>query len=143
MGLILKRFSEGKQDQIEQLIGYATMLGLTGTDLVAIGGKIEREKKKEQRIANKALIAGFEILPVGKRNSPSDKLIRFKLKTANGAYNFERIWADQWEVTSLRTKAVLRATISQEYELTRGSYDEFCRNCVLLEIVAGNIKLNF
>lgn len=50
----LKRFSREKHDQIASLINYATLMGLSGKDLVSIGGKMERDsssKERKERIA--------------------------------------------------------------------------------------------
>ena len=39
----LNRFSADKQDLIEQFVEYAQLMGLSGRDLVAISGKLDRE----------------------------------------------------------------------------------------------------
>ena len=60
----LNRFDPQKQDLIEQFVEYAQLMGLSGRDLVAIGGKLDRESKKEVKIANMAIIKGFDCLTI-------------------------------------------------------------------------------
>ena len=145
MSFKLNRFGESKQLQIEQLVAYAELLGLSGSDLVAIGGKIEREKAKAQKIANMEIIRSFECLPIGRDviNEMSD---RFKLKTINGSYNFynQDGWGF-WEVLSLKTK--VRKTYHVDmfgHELPKvKGYRVKSRYALLLDIAAGKIQLNF
>jgi hypothetical protein len=51
--LKLKRFSEDKHEQIEQLIVWCQMMGLTGRDLVSIGGKLDRMNSPETKIRDR------------------------------------------------------------------------------------------
>jgi hypothetical protein len=51
--LKLKRFSEDKHEQIEQLIVWCQMMGLTGRDLVSIGGKLDRMNSPETRMRDR------------------------------------------------------------------------------------------
>ena len=138
----LNRFSEARQDQIEQLIAYAELLGLSGRDLVAIGGKLDRDQSKSKKIANMEIVRSFECLPIGKDHSLDN---RFKLKTLNGAYNFECVdgWAT-WQVTSLKTK--VKQTHSSgmwNYQFPKSSYQKLSKYSLLLDIAAGKIPLNF
>ena len=48
--LIFRRFPEDKQEQIRQLVAYTTLMGLSGTDLVSIGGKLNRIEEKNQAL---------------------------------------------------------------------------------------------
>lgn len=45
----LKRFPKDKHEQIAGLVQYATLMGLTGRDLVSIGGKMDRDNVKKER----------------------------------------------------------------------------------------------
>ena len=144
LNMKLKRFSAARQDQIEQLVAYAELLGLSGEDLVAIGGKIQRDRARVQRIANMEIVHGFECLPIG-RDTVNEFSIRFKLKTINGAYNFENIdgW-NYWEVTSLKTK--MRKTHRVDlynYELPKAHHYARSRNALLLDIAGGKFSLDF
>jgi len=139
----LSRFSEDKKDLIEQFVEYAQLMGLSGRDLVAIGGKLDRESKKEVKKANMAIIKGFDCLTIG--NDFQWQLDnRFKLKTANGAYNFD-IHPYYVEIISLKTKVKQRHSIDPwQYELPRVSeWRTRARYTTLLDIAAGRIKLDF
>ena len=144
MSFKLNRFSEARQDQVEQLIAYAELLGLSGRDLVAIGGKMDRERAKVRKAANMEIVRSFECLPIG-RDILSEHSIRFKLKTAAGAYNFENVdgW-NMWTVTSLKTKATKTYYVDMyEYELPKTHYRVRSRYAVLLDIASGRLQLNF
>ena len=144
MSFKLNRFSEARQDQVDQLIAYAELLGMSGTDLVAIGGKMERERAKARKVANMEVVRSFECLPIG-RDQINDHSIRFKLKTVHGAYNFENVdgW-NYWEVVSLRTKAKQTHRVDlYAYDLPKAHYHTRSRYTLLLDIAAGKLPLNF
>lgn len=146
----LNRFSDDKQDQIEQLIEYAQLLGLTGRDLVAIGGKIDRLQAKQRKDANMVIIKGFECLPIGKDTNTARSLDkRFKLKTSTGTYNFETGasltggW-DSWTVTNLKTKVKKGYNVDPyEYDLPTTNWSTRQRYTMLLDIANGKFSLNF
>jgi len=139
----LNRFSADKQDLIDQFVEYAQLMGLSGRDLVAIGGKLDRESKKEIKKSNMAIVKSFDCLPIG--NDAQWQLDnRFKLKTTNGAYNFD-IYPYYVEIISLKTKVKQKHSIDPwEYELPRVSeWRTRSRYTILLDIAAGRIKLDF
>lgn len=145
MSFKLNRFSQARQDQVEQLISYAELLGLSGRDLVAIGGKMDRERVKLKKTANMEIVRSFDCLPIG-RDIIHDDSVRFKLKTVSGAYNFDLVdgW-NLWEVISLRTK--IRKTHAVgiwDYELPKSRHYRLrSRYTLLLDIAAGKLSLNF
>ena len=53
--IIFRRFSEAKQPQVRQLVGWARLLGLTGRDLVSIGGKLDRATAQQELRRNKEI----------------------------------------------------------------------------------------
>jgi hypothetical protein len=57
-----KRFSKEKQEQIRQLVAYTTLMGLTGKDLVSIGGKLERMKEAEERKRRLAIVRTYPVI---------------------------------------------------------------------------------
>lgn len=139
----LNRFSEDKQEQLEQFVAYAQLMGLSGRDLVAIGGKIEREQAKQRKLSNMEIVRGFECLPIG-ADTRHDLDTRFKLKTTTGSYNFENDTWDGWEVVSLKTKIKkMHRVHSYEYDLPKTNYRTRHRYAVLLDIAAGRFKLDF
>ena len=139
----LNRFSEDRQEQLEYFVEYAQLMGLSGRDLVAIGGKIEREQKKERKQANMAIVREFECLPIG-RDAPNSYDYRFKLRTTEGAYNFTYDGWDRYEVVSLRTKVQKVITVhSWDYDLPKTDHRTRARYAMLLDIAAGRVKLDF
>jgi len=143
MSINLNRFSADKQEQLEQFVAYAQLMGLSGRDLVAIGGKIEREQAKQRKLANMEIVRGFECLPIG----ADDKYNldhRFKLKTVDGAYNFEDDSWSRWEVTSLKTKVKRTYFVdTYEWDLPKTHYRTRQRYAMLLDIASGKFKLDF
>lgn len=104
----LKRFPEGKHEQIRQLMVMAQLAGLTGKDLVSIGGWLDRSKKTVEYRANKERINTFieqgVIRTIGADHK--DQIAnRFKYKGANGDYNFTDFGWGHWNVVSMKTKA--------------------------------------
>jgi hypothetical protein len=55
-----RRFDAEKQEQIQQLIAWARLMGLNGRDLVSIGGKLDRLNKQEELRRNKELVDKFK-----------------------------------------------------------------------------------
>jgi hypothetical protein len=143
MSFDLKRFSDDKKEQLEQFVAYAQLMGLSGRDLVAIGGKIDREQAKQRKLANMEIVKGFECLPIGS-DTQHDLNTRFKLKTATGAYNFEDDSWNRWEVTSLKTKVKKFHSVDPwDYDLPKTDYRTRSRYAILLDIAAGKFQLNF
>ena len=146
--LIFKRFPEEKQDQIRGLVNYATLMGLTGKDLVSIGGKLDRIKSARERASNMEIVKGFTCLPIGidarRARVESHLDQRFKLKTTTGSYNFKCEYSS-WRIESLATKKVVNHRVdAYDYELGQSlSWDRRSRYAVLLDISAGKLKLNF
>jgi hypothetical protein len=140
---VLKRFPEAKHAQVEQLIVYAKLMGLTGRDLVSIGGKMDREERARVIQENIGVINSFECLPIGK-DSRYRVNERFKLKMAQGAYNFEYDTFDFWKVTSLRTGARKSyQTNVYDYELPKTDWRVKLRYAILLDIASGKFLLDF
>jgi len=141
--MTLKRFSEEKRTQVDQLIAYAQLMGLSGSDLVSIGGKMVRDAKRVRKKANVEIIKGFECLPIG-RDRKWAVNDRFKLKTTNSAYNFE-FNGDGFRIKSLRTNAICNYRVNDpyEYELPSVSWAMRYRYTMLLHIAEGRFKLDF
>lgn len=138
--LIFKRFPDEKQDQVRGLVNYATLMGLTGKDLVSIGGKLDRIAAARKRIANMQVIETFNCLPIGTTKNTDD---RFKLKTTTGTYNFEKKYSD-WIVTSVSTKKTKRHSPDiWDKDLPKASWDRRHKYAILLDIASGELQLNF
>lgn len=150
--LFFKRFPVEKQDQVRGLVEYATLMGLSGKDLVSIGGKLDRIKQAQAKVANMNIINSFECLPIGmdkKASSRSDAVDRrFRLKTANGTYTFEingaSYYTETWKITSSTSKVTVKhAPDVWLYDLPKSNWTKRSRYALLLDISAGKLKLNF
>ena len=138
----MKRFTAEKMVQIEQLMSYATLMGLTGEDLVSIGGKMARAKTKIAAQANMEIVRGYICHTIGRDSHPND---RWKLKFPHGSYNIESDgWSyDRFIITSLKTKQRVTVAVNTDYPLPRVGYKVKGRYCFLLDLAAGRIQLNF
>ena len=143
MSLKLKRFSDAKYAQVEQLISYAQLLGLSGTDLVSIGGKMEREAKKARKLQNMRIIESFVCLPVGRIGQDIDK--RFKIDGPNKHYKFECRNTEIWQITNTKTrKTKTHYPRPWDKEIPRPkNWPTMVRYAMLLDIATGDFKLDF
>lgn len=97
--LSFKRFSDSKQEQIRQFVAYAQLMGLTGKDLVSIGGKLDRiqaSKDKEHRLE---IVKGYVVKPIGK--TPIGE--RFKLEINGTVYHFKSSYYTGYIITNTAT----------------------------------------
>lgn len=140
----LKRFSDAKYAQVEQLISYSQLLGLNGTDLIAIGGKLERQAAKARKLENLKIIEGFVCLPVG-RDHKNNINKRFKIEGAHSHYRFEnRAYATLWTVINTKTKVRLDYVVDiHRYDLPSTDWFTKIRYAMLLDIASGSFKLDF
>jgi hypothetical protein len=53
--IIFRRFPLEKKNQVRHLVSWARLLGLTGPDLVSIGGKLDRSEKQQELRRNKEI----------------------------------------------------------------------------------------
>lgn len=145
--LVFKRFPTEKQDQVRGLVEYATLMGLSGKDLVSIGGKLDRLKKAIEKKGNLEIIKGFDCLLIGQDKSRSRKEEaldeRFRLKTASGSYTFENQY-NGFKITSNNTKVVVNHRVDgYDYELGNVGWRRRARYGMLLDISRSKIVLNF
>jgi hypothetical protein len=144
--IFFKRFPEEKQDQVRGLVNYATLMGLTGKDLVSIGGKLDRLNAQRELARNKEIVKSYNHEPIGddrNRSSREEALDeRFKVKTTNGIYHFKRSYSDEWKVTNINTK-VTKSHSPQPYDLGRVSWSRRLRYRMVLDLAHGHFQLNF
>jgi hypothetical protein len=137
--MFFKRFPKEKQDQIRGLVNYVTLMGLTGKDLVSIGGKLDRLKSSQEIKRNKEIVKSFTCLPIGNDQSISG---RFKLAGRDGYYKFDERYSG-YTVTSYKTK-VTKSHDPSSWNLGRGmSWNDRKRAYMLLDIANGVFTLNF
>ena len=140
VALHFKRFSKEKQDQIQALVNYATLMGLNGKDLISIGGRLERVKANRERVHNRVLADSVQTISIGK-DGRSDKLRRFKLETTSGNYYFNITYSD-WQITNPKNKT--KVTFTPEYnDWGKINYDQRRYLDICLAVATGELKLNF
>jgi hypothetical protein len=142
----MRRFPEDKHEQILQIMSYLEMCGLSGRDLVSIGGYVDRRAASQRHQYAKERVQDYidqkTIVPIGADRK--DQLEnRFKLKTLNGDYNFETNGWSSWEVTNVKTKARKRVDpLDRDWpghvHWTRRNFYN-----MVLDIADGNFQANF
>ena len=139
----LKRFSDAKYAQVEQLISYSQLLGLTGADLVSIGGRMQREAKQAIKLQNMRIIEGFVCLPVGRKGHTIDQ--RFKIDGPNNHYRFENRGSDIWHVINTKNRKVKTHYPNPwDKEIPRAKHwSTMVRYAMLLDVASGMFKLDF
>jgi hypothetical protein len=139
----LKRFSDAKYAQVEQLISYSQLLGLTGADLVSIGGRMQREAKQARKLQNMRIIEGFVCLPVGRKGHTIDQ--RFKIDGPNNHYRFENRGSDIWHVINTKNRKVKTHYPNPwDKEIPRAKHwSTMVRYAMLLDVASGMFKLDF
>lgn len=143
--LVFKRFPPEKQDQVRQLVGFATLMGLTGKDLVSIGSKLDRIKlagEKRQREA--ALVDLMDRCSLIGKDRTSN-IARQNPRRFNYADDMGRKWKIEHidyygaDITS-DTGVCKRVRFLERYAVSGGKYD--MKQC-LLNIYYGDVQLNF
>jgi len=141
----LKRFDKDKHEQLEQLIAWSQLMGLTGKDLVSLGGHIARAQAREETERNISLVDSMGCEPIGK-DGPAGMSARWKFTqdgvvwhcVDNGSY------AGSVKITNTKTK-VAKTFRPGHHELGRISWHSGrgLRYRTMLDISEGKILLNF
>ena len=141
----LKRFPESKHEQIRQLMSYISMCGLSGRDLVSIGGYIDRQRVNEQYQHAKFRVQDYidqkTIVPIG-TDRPDQIFNRFKFKTLKGNYNCSGDWGS-WEVINVKSRARQYFRPSERNWPAHLHWGRRAFYNMVLDIAEGNIQLNF
>ena len=143
--LEFRRFPKEKQDQVRALVNYATLMGLTGKDLVSIGGKLDRIKasreKKQRNLIADEMIKNCELIGKDKNDGYARANPRRFVYTDSTGRKWRIEGLDFYgaRITSDTGKAV-RVRFAQRYDISGGKYD--MKQC-LLNIHDGHVKLNF
>lgn len=136
----LKRFDPAKLEQLEGLMQWCALLGLTGKDLISLGGHIDRMQAREGMLANKAIVDGMGCTPVGEDTNMNR---RWRYKTAMGNYRFEEIGWYCIKVTNTRTKVQKKFLVKQDHDLGHMIRDKRLRYMAMLDVYNGTIVLDF
>lgn len=137
----LKRFDTAKHEQLEGLLQWCQLMGLTGKDLVSLGGHIDRLQARQAVEQNLAICQGIQIDPVGKDNNTNT---RWSIKTSTGRYKFELgSYYEDITITSYATKVKKRYQANRIYELPRMDWRKRTKYQALLDYHYGIIQLDF
>jgi len=139
--LEFRRFPAEKQEQIRQLVAYTTLLGLTGKDLVSIGGKLDRIKTRQEIMDNRKAVQSMEIRAIGKDTSTRS---RWAYKHDDTTFYFGNADWYSVKIRNTKTNVSKTVTITEFYEFGKwrlgGNYH--AAN-IMLNVYRGDIKLDF
>jgi hypothetical protein len=135
----LKRFDPNKHQQLEEFIAWVRMMGLTGRDLISLGGQMDRMDVRDQALQNRAIVEGMQLDPVGSDRSVND---RWTIKTINGRYRFDVDYHSVY-ITSYKTKKRHVWHCSNDYELGKMHWRKRTKYEVMLDWHHGKLLLNF
>lgn len=141
MEMEFKRFPAEKQDQIRQLVSYTTLLGLTGKDLVSIGGKLDRIKQRAEIERNREIVKGMEVRTIGK----DTHMRRRWAHKANDTtyYFFDAGWCEV-KIKNTKTNVTKATSWVDFYEFGKFNIGGNTRlPNIMLNVYYGNIKLDF
>ena len=144
--LSFRRFSADKQEQVRALVNYATLMGLNGKDLMSIGGKLDRIKKKREVERDRSIaeeLCKSCVLVTADRKSQGRDIRRWTYTDGSG-----RTWAfneaDYWQVQVTSDTGVKKRFRNLErYDLGRMSNDRWTMKQVMMNMHNGKIVLNF
>ena len=135
----LKRFDPSKHQQLEEFIAWVRMMGLTGRDLVSLGGQMDRMETRDQAVQNKAIVDGMQLDRVGSDRNIQD---RWTVMTMNGRYRFDLDYHGVI-ITSYRTKKRQAWHPTNNYELGKMHWRKSLRYEVMLDWHHGKLLLDF
>ena len=141
--LYFKRFPPEKQATLRELISYTTLLGLTGKDLISIGGRLDRIKLRSEIMANRAIVHGMKLDTIGE---DTDLRTRWSYTTDNGRYNFKDVGYSSIRIHSVSTDATRKFTFDRyQYNVGNSFPVKGSRYAapVMLAVHFGDIKLDF
>lgn len=135
----LKRFDKAKHDQLEGLLEWCQLMGLTGKDLISLGGHIERSQQAAEAKSNRTLAETITFDTVGGDTEMSNK---WSYLTPDGRYTFQDARWGQVTVVSNKTK-VRKNFRTEMYQLGRMHWGKRDRLQCALNIINGRIVLDF
>lgn len=142
-----KRFPREKQEQIRQLVNYATLMGLDGKDLISIGSKLERIKSNATIQENRKIIA--ELVKAGIISRPKSMKDPHKWLYHSGGtkYLFKQTLSDIIVITNLETNrknTFFYPFVIEDYNLGHNGFkvlDNYNIANIMLNVYHGKIPL--
>lgn len=136
----LKRFDKAKHEQLEGLLQWCQMMGLSGKDLVSLGGHIERSQARERAISNRRIVDGLGCEPVGKDRAIES---RWKFKTNGVTWRVDVDYSNA-KFTNYATKTSKTFHVAMhDEELGKMHWRKRLYYATMLDVVNGRIKLDF
>jgi hypothetical protein len=132
----LKRFDKAKHEQLKGLLEWCALMGLTGKDLVSLGGHIDRAQATAEAKSNRTLAETITFDSVG------DSTSRWSYLTPNGRYTFQDSSWGRVSVTSNKTKVRKHLKVEM-YQLGRINWQKRDQLNCALNIIHGKIVLDF
>jgi hypothetical protein len=141
--LYFARFPAEKQEQVRGLVNYSTLMGLDGKDLMSIGGKLERIRKKQEQTRNRQTIELMDIRRVGKDISCRN---RWDYTDSTGTlYHFDLTgnYYRHVKITNVKSKMLATMHMPEHYDFGRGyHYDgNWDLPEIMLNVYYGKIAL--
>ena len=141
--LYFKRFAPEKQATLRELISYTTLLGLTGKDLISIGGRLDRIKLRSEILANRAVVQTMKLGTVGEDR---DLRSRWSYTTDSGCYHFHNVGYSSVKVHSVSTDMTRKFVFNRnQYNVGNNFPVQGSRYAapIMLAVHYGDIKLDF
>lgn len=139
--LYFRRFPPEKQDSIRALVSYTTLLGLSGKDLVSIGGRLDRLKAKYEAERNRKIVMDMDIRCVGK---DSDLRTRWAYIDTNGIrYTFDNVSYSSVRIKNHATNRTSLETLVEHYDCKKVrslKHNRYLAD-IMLSVHFGQIKL--
>jgi len=136
--LTFRRFSPEKQEQIRQLVSYTTLLGLTGKDLISIGGRLDRLVSAKERDTNVAAAKSLW-------SRVSQEFPKYKWNEVS-KFTYKDEYSRYWKVVVEYNRVRFMLSKSEEYQFVLENYNvgtsknRYIYN-VLVNLYRGNIQL--
>lgn len=142
MSYVFNRFSTTKQAQVEQLVAYAQLMGLSGKDLVAIGGKMHREQVKSEQQSRLDLAMSVPVF--APRRGRKASMTEFKVQSINGFYRIRYLGYGDYEIANSKGKRRKHYPDLYDNNLprTRNTLVNSYRN-ILYDIATGKLVLDW
>jgi hypothetical protein len=132
----LKRFDPQKHEQLKGLLEWCALMGLSGKDLVSLGGHIDRANRAAEAKGNLALAETIQFDKVG------DSEDRWSYLTPTGRYTFQDTSWNRVVVVNNKTKVRKHFTL-EHHEIGRVGWKKRERIQCALNLIHGKIVLDF
>ena len=135
----LKRFDPAKHQQLEEFIAWCQLMGLTGRDLISLGGHLDRVQQRNEVERTLEIVKGYNLEKVGHDRAIED---RFTIKRIDARYRFDNEGWDWVKITNYKTKKFQRFPLPS-YNLGRMHWRKAWVYRAVLAVHDGKIQLNF